>query len=136
MIVLDASLILGWCFRDEAEDYPQKVVDQLTDAIVPSIWPLEVLNGLLVAERRGRIDRTDLQAHVADLDTFPIRVDIGLSPAIRNKVLEIATSFGLTSYDASYLELALRNSLPVATMDRKLTAAARKLNVDLFDPDS
>jgi predicted nucleic acid-binding protein len=133
--VVDASVTLGWCFPDESNPYPQKVLQRLRDnpAIVSSVWPLEIANGLLVAERRGRVTAADLvQAHEILMD-LPISADDTSLDAALGPVSTLARRYNLTAYDASYLELAMREGLPLATLDESLRAAAGQAGVELAE---
>ena len=120
--VLDASLALAWCFGDEIDEPAARVRDQLaTDsAVVPRVlWDLEVWNALLVAFRRGRIASIEENArHLAEL---PLR----RAQAPVEDALAVGLRHGLSSYDALYLALSLRERIPLATRDRRLAAAAR-----------
>ena len=131
--VLDASVTLGWYLPDERNDYANRILRRLAEeaAIVSGIWHIEVANGLLVAERRGRISAPDIPRIHSLLSVLPIApvgpaLDSALGP-----VLVVARTYGLSAYDASYLELALREGHPLATLDRNLRAAARKSEVAL-----
>ena len=133
--VLDASLALNWFFRDEQNAYAHRVLRRLDDdpPIVPDIWILEMVNGLLVGERRGRLTPADValvSAELAELaiDSSEVTLDQALGP-----VLELARAHGLTAYDAAYLELAMREGLPLATQDAALQAAARRVGVALVE---
>lgn len=132
--VLDASVALAWCFEDEGGEYAAEVLEALLDgeAFVASHWPLEVANGLLTAERRGRIGARDATRVGRLLLALPIAVD----PVERGRALgetsRLARSRDLTSYDAAYLELALRRGLPLATLDEELRNAARAEGAGLF----
>ena len=81
--------------------------------------------------RRGRIDRAYRDASLADLRSLAITIDPGTNRAAWAATLQLADRFGLTSYDAAYLELALRRRLPLATLDGDLVRAARAENVPL-----
>ena len=124
--VLDASVALAWCFEDEGGDYAINVLKRLreSEAVVTHHWPLEIANGLLTAERRGRVESTEVPALSHLLLSLPIAVD----PAERSLSLtasyRLARTHGLTSYDAAYLELATRCGLPLATLDARLAVAA------------
>ncbi len=131
--VLDASVTLAWCFDyedsdsdDEDSDYADRVLHRLhgSEAFVTHLWGLEVANGLLVAERRGRIAPTEIARLQALLLSLPIAVD----PVARRRafasVHPVARSHGLSAYDASYLELAVRRGMPIATLDASLGRAA------------
>lgn len=135
-LVLDNSVSMSWCFEDEQSPYPEAVLESLSnsDAHVPAIWPLEVLNALLVAERRRRIPTAKTTSFVRLLALLPIHVthDSFLDPTAR--ILEIGRSFDLSSYDAAYLELAERLRLPLASQDNRMVTAARQLGVAIWQP--
>lgn len=131
--VLDSSVTLAWCFEDEATPFTDQVLDRLDgdSAFVPAIWPLEIANGLRSAERRGRLQPAD-SAHFTELlRALPIIVEGGSIDRAFSMVLDIARAYELTSYDASYLELAMREGLPLATQDRRLITAAGRAGVTL-----
>ncbi len=132
--VLDASVALGWAFNDESSPYADRVLDSLTESvgIVPFLWPLEVGNGLLVAERRGRLTHADTVQFLNLLMDLPIRVETQPLGLIFGEVLELARKEGLSSYDASYLETAMRQGLPLATQDSSLLDAASRSGVRIF----
>ncbi|HET7036781.1 MAG TPA: type II toxin-antitoxin system VapC family toxin [Thermomicrobiaceae bacterium] len=131
--VLDASLALTWCFEDETTEASERVLDRLRAdrAIVPSIWPLEVANSLALAERRQRITRARADQEIRRLLILPIEVAMIDTATAWHAVLPLARDHGLTAYDASYLELALRSGLALATLDRRLIAAAAQLGIPL-----
>jgi predicted nucleic acid-binding protein len=132
-LVLDASLTLGWYFEDERSKAGDAVLDKVTEdgAVVPVLWRYEVANGLQTAVRRKRIDALYRDASLAELRLLPIMVDRAGDDVVWTATLGFADRFGLTIYDAAYLELAHRRSLPLATADRALRTAARALKVDL-----
>ena len=131
MFVVDNSVVMAWCFEDEASTYTEGVLDQLrqTQALVPAIWPLEVANVVLIAERRDRLNEAQT-AHFAQLlQTLPIlveEVDVG---RILGPVLAVGRAHRLSAYDAAYLELAARQGLPLATQDTRLRKAAGSAGV-------
>ena len=133
--VVDNSIVMTWCFQDEANQYADAVLNSMTDAaaIVPVIWPLEVVNVLLVAERRQRLQQTDSVRFLALLSQLPIVVDQSRLEGKMGELLALGRANLLSSYDASYLELAMRHGLPIATLDQKLIEAARKVAVPLFE---
>jgi predicted nucleic acid-binding protein len=132
--VLDCSITLAWYFADEADDYADSVQDSLAHmaAAVPSLWPLEVTNALLAGERRGRSTSAQATTWLALLQTLPIRVDAETVTRAWAETLHVARTYALSTYDASYLELALRLGLPVATLDVRLKAAAAAAGVPLY----
>jgi predicted nucleic acid-binding protein len=133
--VLDTSVVMTWCFEDEKSRYGDRVLDRLADSIaaVPSVWPLEVANVLVVAERLRRLNRADSVRFMSLLQTLPIFVEQFERDTVFGPVFALAAETGLTSYDASYLQLAMRDGLPIATLDRALRRAAKKLQVPLVE---
>lgn len=133
--VVDTSVVLAWCFEDEANDYSNAILDGLDDdeAVVPSIWPLEVANGLANAERHGRIDLATSTRFLKRLSDLPIRVDQQTATYAFTHTLVLARNHQLTSHDASYLELALREGLELATLDHKLRTAAQRAGARVFE---
>lgn len=135
--VLDASVALTWIFADEFTDYSQFVSEILNEgeAYVPVIWPLEVANGVLNAVRRGRFLTSDIQRFLGDLAHLPIEIESGIElETLGQTTLALALPHRLSAYDASYLELAIRRGLPLATQDRKLADAAVAAGVELLQP--
>ena len=132
--VLDVSVTMAWCFEDEASDETWALLDGLAEdtAIVPGLWSAEVANVLLVAERRRRIDRAKVRAFVAQLSALPIVVEETPPSRTMGDFLAIGRETGLAVYDALYLDLALRHSLPLATTDLKMRAAARKMRLRIL----
>lgn len=135
MIVLDCSIAVAWCFADEASAVTDALLDlvQAEGAIVPSLWTLEVANVLIQAARRNRLPSDGVRGRLELLDMLPITVDeAGVGPVWRGHVLNLAREDGLTIYDATYLELAIRRGLVLATSDRALRDAARRHGVMLI----
>jgi len=134
--VLDCSVALSWCFLDEQDEYAVAVLNSLTKstAIVPAIWPSEVTNGLLMAERRKRSSEADTTQWISSFAALPIEVDSRAAPDYFLSVVPLARAHGLTSYDASYLEVAMRRNLPFSTMDERLRSAATAVGVKLYEP--
>ncbi len=132
--VLDGSVTLVWGFTDENDDYAAAILDKMPDlqAYVPNLWPLEVANALLVGERRGRTTPADSAHFLAILGTFPIAVDDETVARAWVETMHLARAHRLSSYDASYLELAMRLGLPLATLDDKLKTAAKAVGVLLY----
>lgn len=129
--VLDASVTASWCFPDEqsgiADAAMQRLLDE--DAVVPSLWPLEIRNILLVNERRGRIDTIDADAFLLDVARLPIRVRHDTDG---RALFALARKHRLTAYDAAYLDIAVRSTAAVATLDQSLARAARAEGLPLI----
>jgi len=135
--VLDNSVAMRWLLSSaKAPDqkYAKNVLMTLSDvdAIVPNLWHLEVSNVLLGAEKRSDIKQGDSEGFIIQLENLPIHVDPLTAHQSFSRVISIARSYKLTSYDASYLELAIRDGLPLATLDSDLRKAAKKANVDIY----
>lgn len=126
--ILDASVVMAWCFEDEATAYADRMLEMLDQDIahVPAIWPLEVANAVLMGERRQRLTAADALRFIELVRTLPITVDHAPLERALGTVLLLARALAISSYDASYLELAIREGLPLATQDRKLGAAAAR----------
>ena len=129
--VLDASVALSWCFKDETTPARLALLQRLGSehAAVPAIWPLEVSNILASAERRKRIDAAGIGEFLALIESLDIRVDGETAGRGLTEILALARREGLTSYDAAYLDLAIHDGLPLATGDRALTDAAARCGV-------
>lgn len=122
--VLDASVALAWCFADE--ESAQLPTDG--HAVVPSLWPLELANGLLSGERRGRISHIQAR-RVWDALWAALAVEVDHGDGSFTAAWSLARDEGLSVYDAAYLELAMREGVPLATRDAKLAQAAWKRDV-------
>ena len=134
MFVLDCSVTMAWVFDDEDDPYAASVRDRLDAdmALVPSIWPLEVGNSLVVAERRKRVSRAEALRFLGILRQLPIDVDATPTLASVDGALQIAHQTGLSVYDAAYLELSATHGLSLATLDVALVRAARKVGVKIL----
>lgn len=132
--VVDSSVALAWCFGEEATPATDALLTRVTrnGAHAPSLWPLEVLNVLLMAQRRGRITQEVRQISVARLRWLPINLDRQTVSQAWMVTNLLAEQQKLTLYDAAYLELAQRLDLPLATLDGDLRRAAQKLGVELL----
>jgi predicted nucleic acid-binding protein len=133
-IVVDASVALAWCFPDAGSDYADKALVALDDVsiLVPAIWSLEVANGILAGERSKRLHQPEIQRFSTLLQNLPIVQDAQPAEENLTNVLPLAREYGLSAYAAAYLELSLRHSAPLATLDQKLRKAAQKAGARLF----
>ncbi len=132
--VLDSSAALAWVLPNETSGSTDALLDQVAEggAVAPGLWPLETANALLMAERRGRITLAERQQALSTLAELPIQIDPHTAGAAWRETLNLAASRKLTVYDASYLELALRLSLPLASLDQALRQAATDCGVALL----
>jgi predicted nucleic acid-binding protein len=131
--VLDTSVTASWFFEDEGGDYSSTVLESLNnaEAFVPSLWSLEIANVLIIAGRRGRCSEAEATRFIELLDDLPITIDEDTAHRAMHTTYQLAREYGLTAYDASYLELAMRLGAPLATMDRQLANAAQKAGVNI-----
>jgi predicted nucleic acid-binding protein len=134
--VLDGSVSLAWYFRDEADPYADAVAARFPniEAVVPTIWPLEIANAVLMGERRKRSTEAQAAKWLGFLGSLPIAVDDESTLRAWSDVLRLARAHNLSAYDATYLELALRLALPLASLDNRLKAAASAVGVAEFKP--
>src|SRR5690348_12820615 len=132
----DASIVLPWRFEDEATTWTDSLLERIKQgerAVVPGHWPLEVLNSLLVSQRRARVTAEQVREFIQDLAALPIHIEPAHSSAIWLSLVALAQQHRLTAYDAAYLELAQRTGLPLATLDQDLLQAARAEKVSLLE---
>jgi predicted nucleic acid-binding protein len=134
--VVDNSVVMSWCFHDEMSEYADSVLDRLTDAqaLVPGIWPLEVTNVLQMAQRKKRLGRAGSARFLVLLRSLPILVEQELPERVFAEIFSLADDTGLSTYDASYLDLAMREGLPLASLDKNLRKAAKTCRVPIFNP--
>jgi predicted nucleic acid-binding protein len=131
-IVVDASVTLSWCFPDEQTPASAGVLDQLKAGdrmLVPAFWALEVLNTLLVGERRGRITAEQTRKFLDTLRILNPILDYASLEKVGGPIQMICRDHRLTPYDALYIELALRSGCPLATLDQPQRQAASSLGV-------
>ena len=133
--VLDASVALAWFLDRPTSQYADHVRQLLlrgNRAAVPALWQLEIANGFISAERRGTLTLSDISQALQSLDIVIAQaIENSPDPVSMRGVLSTARKFGLTAYDAVYLELALRQGIPLATLDRQLRAAASNAGVEI-----
>ena len=135
--VLDNSVSIAWCFEEQATEYSRAILQAMIDgatAFVPAIWRLEVVNSLVVAERRKKLSPEKSARFLRDLQRFKISDDTDGQAHVFDTVAEQARRYRRSAYDASYLELAKRLDLPLATKDEPLSKAATELGVPIFQP--
>lgn len=134
--VLDGSVTLAWFFADEADPYANSIAASLPGAqvFVPTIWPLEITNALLVGERRKRSSVAQATTWIGFLSSLPITVDHETTSRAWTEIIHLGRVQSLTAYDAAYLELALRRQLPLATLDDRLKAAAKAVGLPTYSP--
>jgi predicted nucleic acid-binding protein len=135
--VLDGSLTMAWCFEDEASPESDEILDWLTAgarAYVPSLWHLEIANVLCVCERRKRIKEADSVRFLAVLQALNITTDHQAEQHAGQATLGLARQHGLSVYDATYLELAMRLGLPLASRDEALRKVAQAVGLSVLPP--
>jgi predicted nucleic acid-binding protein len=132
--VVDCSIAMAWLFNDEATPKTGALLNRLTTetALVPAWWFIEITNVLAMAERKGRITPAQSEAFIADLGKLGIERDDEAPDRAFTYLLALSRRHGLTSYDAIYLDLAVRRNLPLATLDGDLRETAKKLGIRLL----
>jgi predicted nucleic acid-binding protein len=137
-VVIDASLTISWYFDDEATPATEAVLDTVTEtgAVVPTLWRLEVANAFQSAIRRRRISPGYRDRSLNELTHMPIVIDPETDLYAWTTTLRLTERFSLTVYDATYLELAQRRRLPLATLDSALQAAAKASGIPVLGLDA
>lgn len=125
--VIDASVTMPWFFRDEATAFSERLLDSLSQQIIwaPALWVLECTNVLQSALRRRRVDAHRRATIAAELAALPVHIDSQVPDFVG--LDRLAANHDLSAYDAAYLELALRRSLVLVSLDARLIAAAQSL---------
>jgi predicted nucleic acid-binding protein len=132
--VVDASVALAWGFPDEGNEYADAVLLNLErdTMLVPALFAVEVANALVVGERRKRLRQAEIRRYLALMEELPIIQDVQPIGDMMSAALALARELGLSAYDAAYLELAIRQGAPLATLDNGLGTAARKAGVQVY----
>ena len=136
--MVDASTALAWCFPDESSDYADGVLIALEGRtiLVPALWNLEIANAILAGERNNRLRQPEIRRFAALLEGLSLVQDQQSVGERLSNVLPLARKYGLSAYDAAYLELSIRRCAPLATLDGKLLGAARQAGVELFSGEA
>lgn len=134
VFVLDTSFALAWILDEEQEKRIDAVFDLLNQrsAVVPSLWFYEVSNALLMNEKRGRLSQTDTVRAITLLNALPLIIDSDCETRAFREIIALARTHNLTVYDATYLDIAMRMSLPLATLDNSLMRASQSLHVKIL----
>lgn len=133
-LIIDSSLAAAWCFPDERTDYTNAVLQAIStplEAVAPRLWAYEVRNSVLMGMRRKRITHADALEFLESIKALPIRL---ADPVSYDSLFSLADRHGLSVYDAAYLDLAIREDLPLASLDNALCKAALNSNLALFQP--
>ena len=135
--VLDNSVAMRWLLAsNKASDqrYAESVLESLTnaEALVPNLWHLEAANVLLSATNRNDIEVSAVERFTVQLENLPITVDTLTANQVFGHTMSLAKAYRLSSYDAAYLELALREGLPLATLDKDLLKAVRRSDIEIY----
>jgi len=133
-LVLDCSIAMAWCFLDEATETTRQLFAGMGSAlaVVPAWWYVEIANVLALSERKGRIGAGKVAEFIAVVEALDVEVDNEAPQRAFSYLLPLCRTHQLTSYDAIYLDLAVRRQLPLATLDEPLRKAAKKLGVKLL----
>jgi predicted nucleic acid-binding protein len=132
--VLDSSIALAWLMPDEGDSTTEAVASRLErePAVAPAIWPLEIANALLMAQRRGRLTDNDVNRLLSVILELPVEIEPGAADEKLQATVSLARKLALTSYDAAYLELARRRAIPLATVDLRLREACAQTAVEIL----
>lgn len=135
--VLDNSVAMRWLLaslKQSDQAYAEAVLQSLveTEALVPNLWHLEATNVLIGAEKRGDLKTGEVERFITQLEALPIQIDPLTSHQAFSRTLSLSRAYNLSSYDAAYLELAIREGLPLATLDGSLRKAAQRSDVLLY----
>ena len=137
--VLDNSVSMRWLLASEKasdQKYAENVLESMmdVDALTPNLWHLETISVLLGAEKRGEISLGEIERFISQLENLPIYVDPLTAHQAFSRTLVLSREYNISSYDASYLELAMREGLPLSSLDKKLVKAAKKADVEIYKP--
>lgn len=132
LFVLDSSAALARAAPDESLPRNVRQLLETDTPVAPALWPFETVNGLEIMRRRGRLDARTLADVLEVLRLLPIEIEPQDFERNASAVLPLARQYGLTVYDAAYLEIAKRRRLPLATLDDGLRRAARKARVKVI----
>lgn len=134
-LVIDASVTMTWFWREQGSPMTAAALDAAGAGfmIVPVVWSFEVTNVLATAQRKGTVAPARIREFIALLERVPTQVDSPATSRVFGDVLALAHAHKLSSYDACYLELALRLGLQLATLDAELEGAARATGAVLFE---
>ncbi len=127
LLVIDCSATIPWFLDDEANAWSESLLDALPrySLHVPALWHLEFANVLLTAQRRKRVSGKDVRGLLARASRLPLATDGRVVPLV--EIADLAEAHGITTYDAAYLQLAMRLKCPLATQDKALAKAAKRL---------
>ena len=133
-LVLDPSVVAGWYIGDESSQFTQAVRAAVAaeGAIVPGVWPYEIANMFVMAERRGRMSADDVALALETLAAMPIEVREGMPISAAPGLARLAREYRLSTYDASYLDTAIRTGSSLATLDRDVARAAEHAGIRRF----
>lgn len=133
-VVVDASVALAWGFPDEGSVYADEVLEGLKEQaiVVPALWAVEIANALLVGERRKRLHQAQIRRFVTLLEGLPVVQDAQSVGTTVTSLLPLAREHKLSAYDTAYLDLAIREGLPLATLDKSLKRAATKSGISIY----
>lgn len=132
--VVDSSVALAWCFEDEATAATRQLLNRMANeaAAVPAWWYIEISNVLALAERKGRITPVKVAEFIALIASLDLEIDVEAPSRAFTHLLPLCRTYHLTSYDAIYLDLAVRRRLPIATLDEPLRKAAKKIGIKVL----
>jgi predicted nucleic acid-binding protein len=137
--VADASVAIAWVHPSQANAETDAMLDHLAaggSLVVPALWPLEVTNALMVLQRRKKLTSDEARSAIEIIRELPAVVDHEAAGIAFTRLVDLASQHELTIYDATYIELASRRQLPLASNDARMKEAAISAGVDLWRRDS
>lgn len=141
VFVLDNSVAMRWLLASQStrdQQYAERVLKSMaeSEALVPNLWHLEATNVLAGAEQKGYANAGNVEQFLSQLENLPITVDSLTAQKAFSRILALSRAYKLSAYDAAYLELALREGIPLATLDKALIKAAKKTQTLIYDPNT
>jgi predicted nucleic acid-binding protein len=133
--VADASVAIAWVHPAQATSETEAMLDALVagdSLVVPALWPLEVANALTILRRRRKLTPDEARNAIEIIRELPVVIDHEAAAVAFTRLVELASEHELTIYDASYIELAARRQLPLASNDMRMKEAAIRSGVDLW----
>ena len=132
--VVDNSVFMSWLMKEENYSKASEIVNLVREnrICVPSIWCYEIANSLYVSEKRKRLNISEINEFIEIIAVFPITVESNSFLKVTTDILRMSRQYGLTAYDASYVELAFRKSIPIASFDRDIIKVSRKMGLDII----
>lgn len=131
----DASVAIAWVHPSQANAETEAMLDRLADGdslVVPALWPLEVANALTILRRRRKLTPEEARTAIEIIRELPVIIDHEAATVAFTRLVDLASKHELTVYDTTYIELAMRRQLPLASNDARMKQAATRSGVELW----